>query len=88
MWLRNLSQLSANSDRSQSAGRRRGKKRQKRIQQLGARDPSRGQLTAKVKPLIVVKETMLAMHVRLTLPASDGTFVIRNAEQCCMALEP
>lgn len=36
---------------------------------LGARDLSGGQLTAKVKPLIVVKETMLAMHVRL-LPST------------------
>ncbi|KAK5873652.1 hypothetical protein PBY51_018676 [Eleginops maclovinus] len=65
MWLRNLCQLSADSDRSQSAGRRKGKKRQESIRQLGAGDPSGGQLTAKVKPLIVVKETMLAMHVRV-----------------------
>lgn len=33
--------------------------------ELGARDPSGGQLTAEVKPLIVVKDSMLAMHVRL-----------------------
>lgn len=93
MWLRNLSQLSASSDHSQSAGRRKRKKRQERIRQPGARDPSGGQLTAKVKPLIVVKKTMLAMHVRLpptpvTFPAFDGTFVIRlrMLEQCCMAV--
>lgn len=82
MWLRNLSQLSADSDRSQSAGKRKGKKRKEKNQQLGTRDPGGGQLTAKVKPLIVVKETMLAMHVRLQpspllLPATTGTFVIR-----------
>lgn len=48
-----------------------------------------GQLTAKVKPLVVVKEATLAMDAGLltlpvTLPASSGSQVIKNAGQCCM----
>lgn len=46
---------------------------------MRTRDPSGGQLAVKVKPLIVVKEAILAMHVTLpvSLLASVGTLVIR-----------
>lgn len=69
MWLRNLSHMQPTVSRFRSlpiSGETKREERQERIWQLGARDPSGGaQLTAKVKPLIGVKETMLAMHVRL-----------------------
>lgn len=60
MWLRNLSQLSAYSDRSQSAERLKQKKRKEMIQQLGVEYLSGGQLIATLYSAIAVKDSKLA----------------------------
>lgn len=65
MWLRNLSQLSAESDCSQSAGRQNRRKKEREDPASENQGSEMGQLAVKVKPLNVVKEGMLAMHVRL-----------------------
>lgn len=65
MWLRNLSQLSAESDCSQSAGRQKRRKKEGEDPASENQGSELGQLAVKVKPLNVVKEAMLAMHVRL-----------------------